>query len=66
MITIKNKLNQPLTIGEGTLPAGGEIKVRTVDDEITRLAAKGHVAIVEPAPTPTPAPPPPAKTKEDK
>jgi hypothetical protein len=52
MITIKNNLNQPIAIGEGTLPAGGEIKVRAVDEEIERLAAKGHVTIVAPEPEP--------------
>lgn len=48
MFKVKNNLNQPLSISNGSLPAGGEIQTRNLDDELRRLESKGHVTIVEP------------------
>lgn len=50
MFTVKNRLNQPLTIGDQTLAAGGSKKVKSLNDDIERLRAKGHVSVSEPAP----------------
>ena len=48
MITIKNNLNQSLSIGDRSLAVDGSIKVRAIDDEIERLVKRGYVSIIEP------------------
>lgn len=56
MITIKNLLNQPQTVDGKSLAVDGEMKVRSVTDEIQRMADKGFVAIVAPEEEKTTAP----------
>lgn len=47
MITIRNLSNQPHLVDDKSLGVDGEIKVKSVTDEISRLVDKGFVAIVD-------------------
>jgi hypothetical protein len=63
MFTVKNNLNQPLTIGDAILAAGGKLRVRSLDDDVTRLQGKGHVTVAADAEqVPPKAPEPPKAT----
>ncbi|HEV7701066.1 MAG TPA: hypothetical protein VGO43_12615 [Pyrinomonadaceae bacterium] len=53
MVTIKNNLNQPLTLGERSLAAGGTMRVKSIDEDAARLAASGHITIIEDEPEKT-------------
>lgn len=49
MFRVINNLNQPLTINDDRmLPAYGEFTVRSVGEDLRRLAEKGQITIVEP------------------
>jgi len=49
MLKVRNRLNQSLSIGETTIPAGGSIEVETLDADMSRLEAKGHIRVVREA-----------------
>jgi hypothetical protein len=57
MVTIKNHLNQPLTIGEKSIAAGSTLKVDAVDKDVERLVNAGHVSVIEEVSTKTPEDP---------
>jgi hypothetical protein len=45
MLKVRNRLNQSLSIGETTIPAGGSIEVEKLDADMSRLEAKGHIRV---------------------
>ena len=46
MVTIYNRLSQPISIGESVLPADGSMELEHSSAELKRLEDNGSIAIV--------------------